>query len=89
MPALLQVLVGHPDYEVTGSSVLFKDQNLTEMEPEDRSHVGLFMSFRTPVEIPGVSNYDFLLMAFNSQRNDHGLPLVEPLEVCKLLKPFL
>ncbi|CAL9768840.1 unnamed protein product, partial [Musa acuminata subsp. burmannicoides] len=48
-----KVLVGHPDYEVTGSSVLFKDQNLLEMEPEDRSHVGLFMSFQTPVEIAG------------------------------------
>ncbi|XP_065019094.1 ABC transporter I family member 6, chloroplastic-like [Musa acuminata AAA Group] len=81
-----KVLVGHPDYEVTGSSVLFKDQNLLEMEPEDRSHVGLFMSFQTPVEIAGVSNFDFLLMAFNSQRNNHGLPL-EPLEFYSLVTP--
>ncbi|CAL9131131.1 unnamed protein product, partial [Musa textilis] len=42
-----KVLVGRPDYEVTGSSVPFKDQNLLEMEPEERSHVGLFMSFQT------------------------------------------
>ncbi|XP_064937089.1 ABC transporter I family member 6, chloroplastic-like [Musa acuminata AAA Group] len=82
-----KVLVGHPDYEVTGSSVLFKDQNLLEMEPEDRSHVGLFMSFQTPVEISGVSNFDFPLMAFNSQRNNHGLPLVEPLEFYSLVTP--
>lgn len=83
MVCLLQVLVGHQDYDVTGGSVLFKDQNLLEMEPEERSHVGLFMSFQTPVEIPGVSNFDFLLMAFNARRKNHGLPPVEPLEVCE------
>ncbi|URE41329.1 ABC transporter [Musa troglodytarum] len=76
-----KVLVGHQDYDVTGGSVLFKDQNLLEMEPEERSHVGLFMSFQTPVEIPGVSNFDFLLMAFNARRKNHGLPPVEPLEI--------
>ncbi|RWW03203.1 hypothetical protein GW17_00033653 [Ensete ventricosum] len=67
-----KVLFGHPDYEVTGRSVLFKDQNLLEMEPEERSHVGLFMSFQIPVEMPGVSNFDFLLMAFNCQRITMG-----------------
>ncbi|RZR73100.1 hypothetical protein BHM03_00020196, partial [Ensete ventricosum] len=67
-----KVLFGHPDYEVTGRSVLFKDQNLLEMEPEERSHVGLFMSFHIPVEMPGVSNFDFLLMAFNCQRITMG-----------------
>ncbi|URE41327.1 ABC transporter [Musa troglodytarum] len=82
-----KVLVGHQDYDVTGGSVLFKDQNLLEMEPEERSHVGLFMSFQTPVEIPGVSNFDFLLMAFNARRKNHGLPPVEPLEFYSLVTP--
>ena len=52
------------------------------MEPEERSHAGLFMSFQTPVEIPGVSNMDFLLMAANAKRKKHGQPELSPLEVC-------
>ncbi|KAG1338925.1 ABC transporter I family member 6, chloroplastic [Cocos nucifera] len=54
---LAKVLVGHPDYEVTGGSVIFKGENLLEMEPVERSHAGLFMSFQTPVEIPGFYSY--------------------------------
>ncbi|WOL06220.1 hypothetical protein Cni_G14952 [Canna indica] len=82
-----KVLVGHPDYEVTEGSVSFKGQNLLDMEPEERSHVGLFMSFQSPVEIPGVSNFDFLLMAFNARRRNKGLPPVEPLEFYSLVTP--
>ncbi|XP_042423341.1 probable ATP-dependent transporter ycf16 [Zingiber officinale] len=82
-----KVLVGHPDYEVTGGSLLFKDKNLLDMEPETRSHVGIFMSFQTPVEIPGVSNFDFLLMAFNARRKNQGLPPVEPLEFYSFVTP--
>lgn len=77
-----QVLVGHPDYEVTGGSVLFKGENLLDMEPEERSLAGLFMSFQSPVEIPGVSNDEFLVMAYNARRRKLGLPELGPLEVC-------
>ncbi|KAI3923650.1 hypothetical protein MKW98_011280 [Papaver atlanticum] len=52
-----KVLVGHPDYEVTGGTVLFKGENLLDMEPEERSLAGLFMSFQSPVEIPGFYDY--------------------------------
>ncbi|KAE8682103.1 ABC transporter I family member 6 [Hibiscus syriacus] len=48
-----KVLIGHPDYEVTGGSVVFKGENLLDMEPKERSLAGLFMSFQSPVEIPG------------------------------------
>jgi Fe-S cluster assembly ATP-binding protein len=51
------------------------------MEPEERSLAGLFMSFQAPIEIPGVSNYDFLLMALNARREKDGLPALGPLEV--------
>ena len=77
----LQVLVGHPHYEVTGGTILFKGENLIDMEPEERSLAGLFMSFQAPIEIPGVSNYDFLLMAINARREKDGLPALGPLEV--------
>lgn len=78
---MLQVLVGHKDYEVTGGSIVFKGENLLDMEPEDRSIAGLFMSFQSPVEIPGVSNIDFLLMAYNARRRKLGLPEYSPIEV--------
>ena len=81
-PYLLQVLVGYPDYEVTEGRVVFKGQNLLELDPEERSHAGLFMSFQTTIEIPGVSNMDFLLMAANAKRKKHGQPELSPLEVC-------
>src|ERR1700722_8785179 len=60
---LARVLAGHPAYEVSGGEIWFKGQNLLEMEPEERAHLGLFMSFQYPVEINGVSNSQFLLTA--------------------------
>ncbi|KAI3911433.1 hypothetical protein MKW98_010320 [Papaver atlanticum] len=75
-----KVLVGHPDYEVTGGTVVFKGENLLDMEPEERSLAGLFMSFQSPVEIPGVSNNDFLRMAYNARRKKLDLPELGPLE---------
>lgn len=65
---LAKVLAGHPAYEVTGGEVWFKGQNLLELDPEERAHLGLFMSFQYPVEIPGVSNTQFLRMAYNAKR---------------------
>lgn len=76
-----KVLVGHPDYEVTSGSVVFKGENLLEMEPEERALEGLFMSFQSPVAIPGVSNDQFLVMAYNARRKKLGLPELGPLEV--------
>lgn len=55
------------------------------MEPEERAVAGLFMSFQSPVEIPGVSNIDFLNMAYNAQRRKLGLPELGPIEVALLL----
>lgn len=62
---LAKVLAGHPSYEVSGS-VFFKGQNILEMNPEERSYLGLFMSFQYPVEIPGVLTYQFLYEAYQS-----------------------
>lgn len=84
-----KVLVGHPDYEVTGGSVVFKGGNLLEMEPEERALEGLFMSFQSPVAIPGVSNDQFLVMAYNARRKKLGLPELGPLEVRYLLILFI
>ena len=64
-----------------GGSVEFKGENLLDMDPEERSHGGIFMSFQSPIEIPGVSNIDFLQMACNARRKKRGLPELSPIEV--------
>lgn len=69
---LAKILAGHPSYNVTNGEILFKGENLLEMEPEERAHAGLFMSFQYPVEIPGVSNIQFLRTAYNSNRKARG-----------------
>ncbi|KAJ6690682.1 hypothetical protein OIU85_006887 [Salix viminalis] len=84
-----EVLAGHPDYEVTGGSVVFKGESLLDMEPEERSLAGLFMSFQSPVEIPGVNNIDFLNMAYNARRRKLGLPELGPIEFYAYLFPKL
>ena len=77
---LSKVLVGHPDYEVTGGKAMYKGKNLFDLEPEERSHEGLFLSFQSPIEIPGVSNVDFLRMACNARRKALGQTELDPLE---------
>ncbi len=69
---LAKVLAGHPSYTITEGEVFFKGKNLLELEPEERAHMGLFMSFQYPVEIPGVSNLQFLRTAYNSNRKANG-----------------
>lgn len=67
-----KVLAGHPAYTVTGGEVIYKGQNLLELEPEERSRSGVFLAFQYPLEIPGVSNLDFLRVSFNSKRQHEG-----------------
>ena len=69
---LAKVLAGHPAYEVTQGEVWFKGQNILELDPEERAHLGLFMSFQYPIEIPGVSNVQFMQTAYNSLRKARG-----------------
>lgn len=65
---LAKILAGHEAYEITEGEVWFKGQNLLEMEPEERAKAGLFMSFQYPVEIPGLSNHQFLKTALNARK---------------------
>ena len=84
---LSKVLVGHPDYEVTAGTATFKGANLFDLDPEKRSHAGLFLSFQSPIEIPGVSNVDFLRMAYNSLKKSKGQPELDPLEFYAYVTP--
>lgn len=69
---LAKILAGHPAYEITDGEIWYKGQNLLEMDPDERAHAGLFMSFQYPVEIHGVSNLQFLRTAVNSNRKARG-----------------
>jgi Fe-S cluster assembly ATP-binding protein len=77
---LAYALMGHPTYEVTGGEAWFKGENILELEPDKRSHLGLFLAFQYPVAIPGVSVANFLRTAINAQRksehvDDKGIPI--------------
>lgn len=80
---LASVLAGRESFEVTGGSVQFQDQNLMEMSPEDRARAGLFLAFQYPVEIPGVSNMNFIKAAVGEVRKYRGL---EPLTAKDFLR---
>lgn len=82
---LAKVLAGHPSYEITSGEVLFCGKNLLDMDPEERAHAGLFMSFQYPVEIPGVNTAQFLRVALNSKRKAHGLSELTEKEFSVLL----
>lgn len=84
-----KVLAGHPDYTVTGGEVIFLGENLLEMEPEDRARSGVFLAFQYPIEIPGVSNLDFLRVAYNSKRKHQGLEELDAFDFDELVRQKL
>ncbi len=79
---LAYTLMGHPNYEVTDGEVWFKGENILELEPDERSRLGMFLAFQYPVAIPGVTVANFLRSAINSRRrvenlDDKGMPIPE------------
>ena len=83
---LAKVLAGHPAYEVTKGEVLYEGKNLLEMTPDERAREGVFMAFQYPIEVPGVSNAQFLRLAYNEKRKHLGEEELDPLEFKDLLK---
>lgn len=77
---LAKVVAGHPSYEVTDGDVLYDGESLLEDEPDERAHKGIFLAFQYPVEIPGVSNAQFLRQAYNSAREARGEDTLDPLQ---------
>jgi Fe-S cluster assembly ATP-binding protein len=69
---LAKIIAGHPAYEAVEGEVLFEGKNILDLDPEERAHLGLFMSFQYPIEIPGVSNSQFLRIALNANRKSRG-----------------
>jgi Fe-S cluster assembly ATP-binding protein len=83
---LAKVLAGHPAYEVTAGEVLYEGKNLLEMPTDERARAGVFMAFQYPIEVPGVSNAQFLRLAYNEKRKHLGEEELDPLEFKDLLK---
>jgi Fe-S cluster assembly ATP-binding protein len=83
---LAAALTGKDNYEVTGGEVFYEGKNLLEMEPEIRAREGVFLAFQYPVEIPGVSNINFLRTALNEIRAYKNIPSIESKEFLKLVK---
>src|SRR6266498_2641124 len=83
---LAAALTGKDNYEVTGGEVLYEGKNLLEMEPEIRAREGVFLAFQYPVEIPGVSNINFLKTALNEIRAYKGMSPIEAKDFLKLVK---
>jgi Fe-S cluster assembly ATP-binding protein len=83
---LSKVLAGHPTYEVLSGSVTFDGKDMLELEPDERAREGVFMAFQYPVEVPGVSNSQFLRLAYNQKAIHNGLEELDPLEFNDFLK---
>lgn len=83
---LANVLAGREEYVVESGSVLFEGQDLLSMETDERSLMGIFLAFQYPVEIPGVSNSNFLKSIINAHRVHRGLPELNALEMLKYIK---
>ncbi|MGP1499577.1 MAG: Fe-S cluster assembly ATPase SufC [Porphyromonas sp.] len=83
---LSSVLVGHPSFEVTEGEIEFEGESILDLEPEERAHLGMFLSFQYPVEIPGVSMVNFMRAAVNERRKAQGLEPMNATEFLKLMK---
>jgi len=83
---LASVLAGREEYEVEGGTVNFLGNDLLEMSPEDRARTGMFLAFQYPVEIPGVSNANFLKTAVNEVRKSRGLAAYDSKEFLQIMK---
>ncbi|MGR3952238.1 MAG: Fe-S cluster assembly ATPase SufC [Chlamydia sp.] len=83
---LAKIVAGHPSYEVTEGDILLNGLSILEMDPEERASLGLFMSFQYPLEITGISNQQFLHMAYNAQRKARQETLLDEASFTSLLE---
>jgi Fe-S cluster assembly ATP-binding protein len=82
---LSKVLAGHPAYSILNGEIFFKGSSILDLEPEERSHLGIFLAFQYPIEIPGVSNEDFLRLAYNSKQKFYNKTEANPIEFLTII----
>lgn len=86
---LSKTIVGHSSYKIENGKVEFLTKNLLLLSPEERSHLGIFLAFQYPVEISGLTNYDFLLIAYNEKQKYLNKLELGPLEFMVLIQDIL
>jgi Fe-S cluster assembly ATP-binding protein len=86
---LSKVLAGHPAYDVSSGIVKFNATELLTLEPETRSHIGLFLAFQYPIEISGISNFEFLRLAYNEKQKANEKPEIDPLVFMEIIQKLL
>jgi Fe-S cluster assembly ATP-binding protein len=80
-----KILAGHPAYLIEDGDIFFKGSSILDLNPEQRSHLGIFLAFQYPIEIPGVSNEDFLRLAYNSKQKFYNKAEVDPIEFLSII----
>jgi Fe-S cluster assembly ATP-binding protein len=83
---LSKVLTGHPAYKINSGEIIFEGEIINDLAPEERAQKGIFLAFQYPVEIPGVSNEEFLRIAYNLKRKNQKLSELNPIEFFEVLK---
>lgn len=83
---LSKVLAGHPSYEVTSGDILYQEKDLLPLSPEERAQAGIFMSFQYPVEIPGVTNINFLKASVNAVRKGQNRNTLDAIEFLSFIR---
>ena len=86
---LSKIISGHPSYIVNNGTIEFLSKNLFDFSPEERSHEGIFLAFQYPLEISGVTNYDFLCLAYNEKQKFLKKEELTPLEFFEVIEKYL
>lgn len=86
---LSKVIAGHPAYNISNGQILLNNKNILNLEPEIRSLLGIFLAFQYPIEISGVTNEDFLRLAYNSKQLNKNLKEINPIDFLKLISDKL
>lgn len=84
-----KVLAGHPSYKITQGEIFYKGENISQLEPDARSHKGIFLAFQYPVEISGVNNEDFLRLAYNSKQKALNKSELDPIQFLEVISDKL
>ncbi|MDN3504451.1 MAG: Fe-S cluster assembly ATPase SufC [Rhabdochlamydiaceae bacterium] len=86
---LAKVIANHPAYEITKGDIKFKGESILELDPDERCHLGIFMSFQYPLEIEGVTNFEFLKSVYNSHLKFQQKDEINDLQFDQVLVPIL
>jgi len=86
---LAKILAGHPNYEITGGEIFYMNEIINDIEADQRAHMGIFLAFQYPIETPGVSNEEFLRVAYNLKQKANSLEELDPIQFFQILEEKL